>query len=239
MRIISTDPDQPGFFAVGQVAVGVIALGQSALGVIAIGQLARGVLCVGQGAVGIVAVGQGAIGLWHATAMLGLAGRTGSGLVLHLLPFRVKPPQANRLVATTTIEALLDGRESEGWVDCVLSNGHLDEPRIDASAIAAELVAAAQKRRDRAQVLVRAEVVADESGYRSAEKHVLLAARDVIAYDSRPEVTYAYATIPKNALGPSASPSMIALRSLLWLAALAIVSLVTFVPLVQALRHLH
>jgi hypothetical protein len=234
--LLSTNPDQPGFFAVGQVAVGVIALGQSALGVIAIGQLARGVLCIGQGAIGVVAVGQGAVGLWHATAMLGLAGRTGSGIVLHLLPVRVKPPEADRLVATTTVEALLD-HGSDGWVACTIAKGRVDEPRIDVSSIAARVAEGARKGCDRAQVHVRAEVVADESGYRNVERHLRLVAEDVIVYDSRPQVTYAYATVPKNVIGPRASVTMIVLRSLLWLVALGLVSLVTFVPLAEALLH--
>jgi hypothetical protein len=236
MRLLSTDPDQPGFFAVGQVAVGVIAIGQLSLGVIAVGQLARGILCIGQGAIGVVAVGQGAVGLWHATAMIGLAGRTGSGMVLHLLPFRVKAPEADRLVATTTVDALLD-HGSEGWVACNIAKGRIDEPRIDLSSIAARVAEGAREGCDRAEVHVRAEVVADESGYRSVERHVRLVAEDVIVYDSRPDITYAYAKLPRGVIGQQASVTMIVLRSLLWLLALGLVSAVTFVPLFEALRH--
>jgi thioredoxin reductase len=37
VRILSTDPDVPGIFAIGQVATGVFACGQMATGLIAIG----------------------------------------------------------------------------------------------------------------------------------------------------------------------------------------------------------
>jgi hypothetical protein len=58
MRLVSTDPNEPGIFAVGQLAVGIFALGQLSLGVVAVGQLARGVFAFGQLAVGVVAIGQ-------------------------------------------------------------------------------------------------------------------------------------------------------------------------------------
>lgn len=46
VRLLSTNPDVPGFFAFGQIAVGVIAVGQFALGVVAVGQVARGVIAI-------------------------------------------------------------------------------------------------------------------------------------------------------------------------------------------------
>jgi hypothetical protein len=85
VRILSTDPDQPGIFAVGQFATGIFAFGQMATGVIAIGQLARGVVAVGQLAVGFVAIGQvcGAV-VWGG-GMVGITGR-GFGFVIKTLP---------------------------------------------------------------------------------------------------------------------------------------------------------
>ncbi len=85
MRILSTDPDEPGIFAIGQVATGVFAFGQMATGVIAIGQLARGVVAVGQLAVGFVAIGQACYSVVWGGGMVGLTGR-GFGFVLKTLP---------------------------------------------------------------------------------------------------------------------------------------------------------
>lgn len=74
-----------GFIALGQEATGFIAIGQMATGVIAIGQLARGVIAVGQLAVGVVAVGMVAVGVLWCSALVGVAGTSGPGLVYGLL----------------------------------------------------------------------------------------------------------------------------------------------------------
>src|SRR5262245_45469032 len=115
MRIFSTDPEQPGVFAVGQLAVGVFALGQLSLGVVAVGQLARGVIAIGQLAVGVVAIGQGAVGLWHGTGMVALGGQRGFGGVLHLLPRLVDEPLPE-LAPPTPIADLVGGAAATGWI---------------------------------------------------------------------------------------------------------------------------
>jgi hypothetical protein len=74
-----------GFIAIGQLATGFIAIGQEATGVIAIGQVARGVIAVGQLALGIVAVGMVAGGVLWCTALVGVGGTSGLGLVYGLL----------------------------------------------------------------------------------------------------------------------------------------------------------
>ncbi len=237
MRLVSTDPDEPGFFAFGQVAVGVIAFGQLALGIVAIGQLARGIVCVGQGAVGVLAVGQGAIGLWHGTGMLAIAGRSGYGLSLHLLPHVVREPEPSLPVAIP-LEALVDGRTREGWVACLLARaGALegDASRIDVSRIASRLAAGAGDGCDRAHVKTSASVVGEASGYRDASAHVELVAEDVILHRSRPRSHLAYATAPLGKIGASASTGAIVARSVGWLIAAAVVAALSIGPLLEAL----
>jgi hypothetical protein len=241
VRIISTDPQHPGVFAFGQVAVGVIAFGQAALGVVAIGQLARGVFCLGQGAIGVVAVGQGAIGLWHGTGMLAIAGARGYGLALHLLPLLVRE-RAPELPAETPLSALLDRSASGGWLRATLTaSGGLDPDdvgaRIDASAIESRLKLGATAKADRAHVKVRANVIPDASGYREGRAHVELVAEDVITYPSHPRSHLAYGTPPKGSAGAPTTPLMIAVRTLVWLIALVLVSLVSFIPLFEALTE--
>jgi hypothetical protein len=237
MRIVSTDPDHPGIFAFGQVAVGVVAFGQLALGVIAVGQVARGIVCLGQGAVGVVAVGQGAVGLWHGTGMMGLAGQTGYGLVLHLLP-RLVRERPHELPPPTALEALLDGSARQGWVDCRLSATGVLEPRvarIDASRIAPQLAAAARDGCDRAHVLVSANLTADPSGYREAHTHIELLAEQVIAHHTRLPAHLAYGVPPRGRPGSRASTAAILLRSVGWLIAAALVGLISVWPLADAL----
>ena len=149
MQLFSTDAHRPGFFAIGQEAVGVIAIGQSALGVVAIGQIARGVFCVGQGAIGVFCVGQGSVGLVHATGMLGIGGTSGYGIILHLLPRRVTEPLPS-LPPTISVDALVGREISEGWIPARLARDVNGEPtitaegnaRIEASALRERLIAA-------------------------------------------------------------------------------------------------
>ena len=113
VRLISVDPEVPGFFAVGQFAYGFIALGQMATGVIAIGQMARGVIAIGQVAVGLVAVGQLAFGLYAGVAMLGVFGR---GFPLPLIP---KLPRPRQLPPTSDLGRVRMGY-GDGWIDAEL-----------------------------------------------------------------------------------------------------------------------
>lgn len=120
MQLFSTDPNEPGVIAVGQLATGIFAFGQGATGIIAIGQMARGVIVVGQLAIGFVAIGQLAIGIFYAVGMIGVGGR-GAGLVLTLLPKLVKlEPQRPHQPPLTTLARLY----AEGGVGHV--HLHLD-----------------------------------------------------------------------------------------------------------------
>lgn len=122
MRMVSTDPSEPGIFAVGQVAFGVVALGQVAAGVIAIGQ----------GAVGLVAIGQGAVGLYYGGAMLGIFGR---GFPLGLVP-RFPPPRT--LPPTTDLSQVRVGY-GDGWVDAELGTGRSGAPTLLIGGASAEV----------------------------------------------------------------------------------------------------
>lgn len=123
LEIISTDPDRPGIFAIGQVASGVFAFGQLSTGVIAIGQLARGVIAIGQGAVGIVAVGQGAIGVLYAGGMIAAGGR-GFGFCLEVLPkIRVSKHVRPALPPLSSLAELQD--LERGWLLVEVEGGEL------------------------------------------------------------------------------------------------------------------
>lgn len=239
MRIVSTDPNHAGVFAFGQVAVGIFAFGQAALGVVAIGQLARGVFCLGQGAIGVVAVGQGAVGLWHGTGMLAIAGQRGYGLALHLLPRIVTEPKPE-LPAPTAIDALVQRTQETGWLAATLLPTGLLEPDgagvlIDVSNVHARLLAAARNGMDRAHVKVRANVVPDVSGYRSGSARVELVAEDVITHSSRVKRYLAFGVPPAGKPGSATTKLMIAARLFVWVMAVALVTIVSFLPLVDAL----
>jgi hypothetical protein len=239
VRIVSTDPDQPGFFAIGQVAVGVIAVGQLALGVIAIGQLARGVICIGQGAVGVIAIGQGAVGLWYGTGILALAGQRGYGLALHTLPQIVRDPLPD-LAPPTPLRDLVEGRVGSGWIPAKLDARGLIEPDegpapLDASNVYSALLDAQRRGLDRLHVKVRASVVPEASEYRAARSHVLLVAEQIVAYSSDRPAYLAYGVPPKGAPGGRASAASIVVRTIVWLIALVVVFFVSFVPLAEAL----
>jgi hypothetical protein len=245
MQLFSTNPHRPGIFAIGQEAVGVIAIGQAALGVVAIGQIARGVFCLGQGAIGVFCVGQGSVGLVSATGMLGIGGTSGYGIVLHLLPRRVAEPLPN-LPPTIAIDSLVRREVSDGWIAAPIVRGTDGEPtvvldgklRIETSAIRERLASALQRGEDRAHLRVRADLVVDDSAYRSAETHMALIADDAITYTSKRPHHWSYGVPPKGAVGGRASPVAIAWRSTLWLAVLAFVTAVTFQPLATALLEL-
>lgn len=103
--VFAVGMEATGFIAVGQLATGFIAVGQEATGVIAIGQLARGVVAVGQLALGIVAVGMVAGGVLWCTAMLGVAGTSGHGLLVYQLLGRPRMGQwPRRLLAVARRE---------------------------------------------------------------------------------------------------------------------------------------
>jgi len=237
VRIVSTDPDQPGIFAFGQVAVGIIAVGQLALGVVAIGQLARGFACIGQGAIGVFAIGQGAIGLWHGTGMIALAGQSGYGGSLHTIPQIVREAQPE-LADPTPLADLLAGRAKEGWIPAKIGDSgaltpiERDHP-IQTNAIDARL-ADAQTKFDRAHVKVRANVVPDPAGYRTSQQHVELVASDAVFYSSNPRTYLAYGKIGKGTPGEQAGPVGLVLRTIVWIGMLAAVSLLTFQPLAEA-----
>lgn len=240
MRFISTNSHEPGVFAFGQFAVGIVAFGQVSLGVIAVGQVARGVVAVGQAAMGVFTVGQLAVGLWHATGMIGVGGRSGFGLVLHLLPGIQREPSPE-LPTATTFEALHEGAASgsEGWLACRLSSDGTivsDRYPIDTSGIASRLREAAAAGYDCAHVKTAARVVPDPSGYREATAHVDLVAENVIVHRSRPRGYIAYPTLFRGQLGEPASVIGIVVRSLLWIAVTCLVVMATVLPLLRALR---
>ena len=125
LRILSTDPDHPGIFAVGQLAYGIFALGQLSTGVIAIGQVARGVIAIGQGAVGIVAIGQGALGVIYAGGMMAVGGR-GFGICLKVLPkIKVTKYERPSLPPLSTLDELSNPEQKRGWLLVEIQDGKL------------------------------------------------------------------------------------------------------------------
>jgi hypothetical protein len=90
VAVFAVGQEAKGFIAIGQLATGVIAIGQEATGVIAIGQLARGVIAIGQVALGIVAIGMGAVGVLWCSALIGISGTSGPGLLVYGLLGRVR-----------------------------------------------------------------------------------------------------------------------------------------------------
>lgn len=123
LEIISTDPDRPGIFAVGQLACGIFSLGQLSTGVIAIGQVARGVIAIGQGAVGIVAIGQGAIGVLYAGGMMAVGGR-GFGICLKVLPkITITRHQRPNIPPLSSLDELED--QARGWLLVEVKDGKL------------------------------------------------------------------------------------------------------------------
>jgi hypothetical protein len=77
-----------------------VSAGSGEPGVFAVGQLARGFIAVGQLAVGVVAIGMGAVGVAWASAMVGVGGTSGPGLVLYGLFGRARMGQwPRRLLA--------------------------------------------------------------------------------------------------------------------------------------------
>jgi hypothetical protein len=243
VRILSTNPNEPGVFAVGQEAVGIFALGQLALGVVAVGQLSRGVVAVGQLSVGVFCIGQGAVGLFHGTGMLAIAGQQGFGLALHLLPRLVAEPPP-QLELPTPVASLLGGAASYGWIpmSIVATPGGVSAVADEAPGLAVDLraVRAALEEGhasgcDRAHVRVRVDVTVDPSGYRAAQREVTLVAEQLVAHRTRPRRHLAYGVPPVGKSGGRAGTTEIALRTLGWLIALALVSLVTFAPLAEAL----
>jgi hypothetical protein len=242
VRLVSTNPQEPGIFAFGQFAVGVVAIGQFSVGVVAIGQIARGVIAVGQVAVGVFAVGQAAIGLYHGTGMLALAGPRGYGLALHLLPRAQREPPPELPPATAPPE-LLERRQERGWLGAELGNegGHARVallgagPAVDTSELQARLDAARAEGNDRVHLLVRAELESDEVGYRESETRVRLVAEQAIAYRSKPRWRFSYGAPPKGA--PRFPVTLVggALRSTAYVVVVAIVVIAALRPLFQAL----
>lgn len=135
MRIISTDPDEPGVFAFGQVAYGIFALGQIATGVIAIGQVARGVVAIGQGAIGVVAIGQGAFGVLYGGGMIAVGGR-GFGLALKMLPkIAIERFARPALPPLSTFAELSTRSRGPAWVLARIVDGGLS---VDGAPLAIE-----------------------------------------------------------------------------------------------------
>lgn len=244
MRLISTDPDVPGVFAFGQLAVGVVAVGQLALGVIAVGQVARGVIAVGQAAIGVVAVGQGAIGLYHGTGMVALAGPRGYGLALHLLPRADREPPPDLPTALEPSD-LLEGRVERGWLRAELRGDGARaraalvgaSAEVDTSGLRSRLDSAWASGDDRVHLLVRAEAIATDVSYRESESRVRLVAEDAIPHRSRPWWRFTYGAPPKGAPRFPVTPLGAAVRSAGYAVAVLIVLLVTGLPLLRVLAR--
>jgi hypothetical protein len=175
MELLSTDPDRPGIFAVGQLAWGVFALGQLATGVIAVGQVARGVIAIGQGAVGLVAIGQGALGVLYAGGMVAVGGR-GFGFCLKMLPDLVvqrfeRPP----LPTAQPWSAFASGAVERGFLLAEIEGGRLTVegtpvPIEPMTHVERQLAAAARQGHTHACLTVAVEerVVPADGGYRQA-----------------------------------------------------------------------
>lgn len=169
MDLISTDPDRPGVFAVGQQAYGIFSLGQLSTGVIAVGQVARGVIAVGQGAVGVVAIGQGAIGVLYAGGMMAVGGR-GFGICLKVLPkITLERYERPRLPPLTELSAYESGEREQGWLLVELDSPELGRLSYSPEA-RAQLEVARREGHTHACVTVSSErrVVESEAGYREA-----------------------------------------------------------------------
>lgn len=212
MRIFSTDPNEPGIFAIGQVAVGVFAFGQLSVGVIAIGQLARGVIAIGQVAVGFVAVGQGALGVLWAGGMGAVGGR-GFGLCLKILPKIVLEKfERPQLPPVGTVRDVVE--QGRGWVLARIKDGrlHVDGEPVDyalSDQAKAELAKAIQAEHNHACLTMRAEdrVLDQDAGYRQAveRERVLSVARMSSWVERAPQVRLE---------GPLTSPGGLFLRAL-------------------------
>lgn len=172
MRILSTDPDVPGVFAVGQIATGIFALGQMATGFVAVGQVARGVIVVGQGAIGIIAIGQGTVAVGWGVGMVAIVGR-GYGLVARLLP-KYRPDRGKpELPPLSNLEEIRQTRN--GWIAARVR----DHALVDESGAALQVpltddvmrgLADAEDARAVVNVIVH-ETVANEGGsYRQAAR---------------------------------------------------------------------
>ena len=101
--------------------------------------------------------------------------------------------------------------------------------------VSADLLAGVERSCDRAHLLVRREVAIDPGGYREAQQEVTLVAEQVIVYPSARPRHLAYGRPPAGKPGSIATSAEIALRTLAFIVAVAIVSVVTFWPLAEAL----
>jgi hypothetical protein len=124
VKFFSSDPDDFAFLCIAQHARGVIALGQISHGVIAIGQVARGAIAIGQVAVGFFAIGQLPVSATWAAGMVGISGR-GFGLVIRVLPKRVRTKKPTQLPPEVPIEALLTRAVNTGHVPVTLVEGEV------------------------------------------------------------------------------------------------------------------
>lgn len=120
--MFSTDPSEPGLFAVGQVSFGVFALGQAAVGLVA----------VGQAAVGLVALGQGAIGLYWGAGMLNVGAR---GFPLNIAP---RYPVPRELPDTTDLSQVEAGY-GDGWIEADLRRSHSGTPALFFGSVPADV----------------------------------------------------------------------------------------------------
>ncbi len=109
-----------GFFAFGQIATGFIAVGQVATGVIAIGQVARGGIAIGMVGFGLVSISMMGVGVVRTTALLGVGGTAGWGLVLPLVAL---PGRRARLPPTVSLAQLAREEVSAGWVAATVEAG--------------------------------------------------------------------------------------------------------------------
>ncbi len=236
MDLVSTD-GKPGFFAIGQEAVGVIAIGQTALGVFALGQQARGVIAIGQMAIGVVALGQLSIGALWSTGMVGLAGPYGYGLVLHTVPriFLEKNPDVHDASPAARLE---DGSLKIGHLAATIGEAGitLDEMHlaVDTSAVTNVLTDAKARNFDRVMLTVDVVEDRDATGYREAKVTRRLVARSATAFWSSPPKRLAYAK-PLGGGGMSLVTTHVVLRTLGGLVLFGLVAVFAIAPLVEML----
>lgn len=137
-RLFDAGQFATGFIAVGQFATGFVAIGQVATGVIAIGQVARGGIVIGMVGFGLWSISMVGVGVLRTTALIGVGGTAGFGLVLPLIPLPARRPRLPPLVSA---DALVAGAREAGWTRAWIEPGPEGIPvcTVDGERLAAPL----------------------------------------------------------------------------------------------------